>query len=156
MRGRMSDAPSYAKPVGVGEVMEGGTVCEVMSAGVPRFRPGDIVLAHTGWQTHALSTARDFASSIRSRRRADRAGRARHAGYDRIHRIARDRQTEGRRNGRGVGGLRRGRLGGRTDRQGRRRRVVGIAGGADKCSYVRTSSASTIASITAGRIFRSG
>ena len=30
MRGRMSDAPSYAKPVGVGEVMEGGTVSEVI------------------------------------------------------------------------------------------------------------------------------
>ena len=28
MRGRMSDAPSYAKPVGIGEVMEGGTVSE--------------------------------------------------------------------------------------------------------------------------------
>src|SRR4026208_1254295 len=54
MRGRMSDAPSYAKPVSVGEVMEGGTVCEVMTAGVPQFSPGDIVLAHTGWQTHAL------------------------------------------------------------------------------------------------------
>jgi NADPH-dependent curcumin reductase CurA len=29
MRGRMSDAPSYAKPVGIGYVMEGGTVSEV-------------------------------------------------------------------------------------------------------------------------------
>jgi NADPH-dependent curcumin reductase CurA len=28
MRGRMSDAPSYAKPVGIGDVMEGGTVSE--------------------------------------------------------------------------------------------------------------------------------
>ena len=36
MRGRMSDAPSYAKPVGVGDVMEGGTVSEV----VPRTSPG--------------------------------------------------------------------------------------------------------------------
>jgi NADPH-dependent curcumin reductase CurA len=55
MRGRMSDAPSYAKPVGIGEVMEGGTVCEVAASENPDFRPGDIVLAHTGWQTHALS-----------------------------------------------------------------------------------------------------
>src|SRR5690349_8389123 len=55
MRGRMSDAPSYAKPVGIGEVMEGGTVCEVLTSGLPAFRPGDMVLAHTGWQTHALS-----------------------------------------------------------------------------------------------------
>jgi NADPH-dependent curcumin reductase len=36
MRGRMSDAPSYAKPVGIGDVMEGGTFSEVM----PRTSPG--------------------------------------------------------------------------------------------------------------------
>ena len=55
MRGRMSDAPSYAKPVGVGEVMEGGTVNEVAASNNDNYKPGDIVLAHTGWQTHALS-----------------------------------------------------------------------------------------------------
>src|SRR6266850_4392930 len=56
MRGRMSDAPSYAKPVGVGEVMEGGTVSEVAASDNKAYAPGDIVLGHTGWQTHALST----------------------------------------------------------------------------------------------------
>lgn len=55
MRGRMSDAASYAKPVGVGEVMEGGTVSEVASSNIERFAKGDIVLSHTGWQTHAIS-----------------------------------------------------------------------------------------------------
>ena len=55
MRSRMSDAPSYAKPVGIGEVMEGGAVSEVMASDVPRFAPGDIVVGRTGWQTHALS-----------------------------------------------------------------------------------------------------
>src|SRR4051812_4862541 len=55
MRGRMSDAPSYAKPVGVDEVMEGGTVNEVIASNNDKFATGDIVLAHTGWQTHAIS-----------------------------------------------------------------------------------------------------
>src|SRR3954454_24263086 len=55
MRGRMSDAPSYAKPVGIGEVMEGGTVNEVVASNNDKFAIGDIVLAHTGWQTHAIS-----------------------------------------------------------------------------------------------------
>ena len=55
MRGRMSDAPSYAKPVGIGEVMEGGTVSEVVASNVARFAKGDIVVGRTGWQTHALS-----------------------------------------------------------------------------------------------------
>ncbi len=55
MRGRMSDAPSYAKPVGIEEVMEGGTVNEVAASNNDSYKPGDIVLGHTGWQTHALS-----------------------------------------------------------------------------------------------------
>src|SRR5271169_2180798 len=55
MRGRMSGAPSYAKPVGIGEVMEGGTVSEVVTSNIPRFAKGDIVVGRTGWQTYALS-----------------------------------------------------------------------------------------------------
>ena len=55
MRGRMSDAPSYAKPVGIGEVIEGGTVSEVVTSNVHRFAKGDIVVGRTGWQSHALS-----------------------------------------------------------------------------------------------------
>ena len=54
MRGRMSDAPSYAKSVGIGDVMEGGTVSEVVASNVPRFAKGDIVVGRTGWQTYAL------------------------------------------------------------------------------------------------------
>ena len=41
MGGRMSDAPSYAKPVGIGEVMEGSTVSEVVTSNVHRFAKGD-------------------------------------------------------------------------------------------------------------------
>jgi NADPH-dependent curcumin reductase CurA len=55
MRGRMSDAPSYARPVPVGGVMEAGTVCEVIASNNPAFAQSDIVLARAGWQTHALS-----------------------------------------------------------------------------------------------------
>jgi NADPH-dependent curcumin reductase CurA len=55
MRGRMSDAPSYAAPVPVGGVMEGGTVAEVVASNNPGFAKGDIVLSRSGWQTHALS-----------------------------------------------------------------------------------------------------
>jgi NADPH-dependent curcumin reductase len=55
MRGRMSDGPSYATPVPVGGVMEAGTVNEVIGSNNPNFAKGDIVLARAGWQTHALS-----------------------------------------------------------------------------------------------------
>src|SRR3954466_6286284 len=55
MRGRMSDGPSYAQPVPIGGVMEGGTVSEVIASNHPGFARGDIVLSRAGWQTHALS-----------------------------------------------------------------------------------------------------
>lgn len=56
MRGRMSDSPSYAPPVAVGEVMVGGAVCRVEQSLLPDFVPGDWVLANTGWQDYAVSS----------------------------------------------------------------------------------------------------
>jgi len=55
MRGRMDDGPSYSAPVPIGGVMEGGTVCEVVASNNPGFAKGDFVLAHTGWQQYAVS-----------------------------------------------------------------------------------------------------
>jgi hypothetical protein len=54
MRGRMSDAKSYAQPVPIGGVMEGGTVCEVLVSKAPGLAPGDFVVGHTGWQSHSV------------------------------------------------------------------------------------------------------
>src|SRR4030081_3187634 len=61
MRGRMSDGPSYATPVPIGGVMEGGTVCEVIASNNRGFAGGDIVLSRAGWQTHALSDGKGLA-----------------------------------------------------------------------------------------------
>jgi NADPH-dependent curcumin reductase CurA len=55
MRGRMDAGPSYAPPVEVGAVMEGGTVSEVVRSNLPPYRPGDVVVARAGWQEYALS-----------------------------------------------------------------------------------------------------
>ena len=55
MRGRMSAAKSYAAPVEVGDVMVGGTVCQVESSRHPDFADGDYVLSYSGWQSHQLS-----------------------------------------------------------------------------------------------------
>jgi NADPH-dependent curcumin reductase CurA len=55
MRGRMNAGPSYAKAVEVGEVMEGRSVAEVIQSGIPEYKPGDLVVAGTGWQEYALS-----------------------------------------------------------------------------------------------------
>ncbi|RZP78455.1 NADP-dependent oxidoreductase [Vibrio vulnificus] len=55
MRGRMSDAKSYAEPVGIDEVMVGGTVCQVEVSNHAEFEVGEWVLAYTGWQDYAIS-----------------------------------------------------------------------------------------------------
>ncbi len=55
MRGRMSAAKSYSAPVEIGQVMEGGTVSEVLESRYPGLKQGDIVLSFSGWQSHALA-----------------------------------------------------------------------------------------------------
>ncbi|SDR71334.1 hypothetical protein SAMN04488570_0120 [Nocardioides scoriae] len=55
MRGRMSDAPSYAAPVAVGDVLEGATVCVVEESRHPDWAVGDAALSYSGWQSHAIS-----------------------------------------------------------------------------------------------------
>lgn len=57
MRGRMSDAESYADPVAIDDVMVGGTVCQVEASNHPDYEAGEWVLAYTvGWQDYAIST----------------------------------------------------------------------------------------------------
>src|SRR5438132_1973452 len=55
MRGRMNDGKSYAKPLEIGEVMTGETVAHVLVSNNSAYVKGDVVLARTGWRTHALS-----------------------------------------------------------------------------------------------------
>ena len=55
MRGRISDAPSYAATVQIGEVMVGGTVCQVVESKHPDYVAGQWVLAASGWQDYAVS-----------------------------------------------------------------------------------------------------
>src|SRR5688500_3701398 len=59
MRGRMSDRASYARPVGIGEVMVGGTVARVVSSNVGGYAAGDIVVGYGGWQDYSLFKADD-------------------------------------------------------------------------------------------------
>ncbi len=55
MRGRMSDAKSYADPVALGEVMVGGTVCQVEQSNHADYQQGEWVLSYSGWQDYAIS-----------------------------------------------------------------------------------------------------
>ncbi len=60
MRGRMSDAPSYATPVKLGDPMGGHTVSEVIESRHPGFSKGDLVTGYDGWQSYGLSNGRDL------------------------------------------------------------------------------------------------
>jgi len=55
MRGRMSDAKSYAKGVDIGEVMVGQTIGEVVESRHPSLRMGDTVLTPLGWQLYGTT-----------------------------------------------------------------------------------------------------
>ena len=52
MRGRMSEAKSYAKGVDIGEVMVGQTVGEVVESKNEKLKKGDKVLTQLGWQLY--------------------------------------------------------------------------------------------------------
>jgi hypothetical protein len=55
MRGRISEAKSYAEPVQIGHVMVGGTVGTVVESRHPGYRPGEVVVGYWGWQEYAVS-----------------------------------------------------------------------------------------------------
>ena len=58
MRGRMDDAKSYAAPVPIGGIMEGGAVGEVIASNSPYFQVGDFAFGMFGWTTHATASAK--------------------------------------------------------------------------------------------------
>ncbi len=60
MRGRMSDAPSYAPSVAIGEVMVGATIAEVVTSKSSGVAPGDLVVANGGWQEYAVQDGRSL------------------------------------------------------------------------------------------------
>jgi NADPH-dependent curcumin reductase CurA len=55
MRGRMSDEPSYAASVGIGQPMVGHTVSQVIESRNPAFAAGDFVTGYDGWREAAVS-----------------------------------------------------------------------------------------------------
>ena len=57
MRGRMNDAKSYAQPQPLGQVMQGGTVGEVVESRHPKYAVGDKVVGFGGWQEYSVVDA---------------------------------------------------------------------------------------------------
>ena len=57
MRGRMNESKSYAQPQPLGQVMQGGTVGEIVESRNPRFAVGDKVVGFGGWQQYSVVDA---------------------------------------------------------------------------------------------------
>ncbi|OZI19694.1 NADP-dependent oxidoreductase [Bordetella genomosp. 9] len=138
MRGRMDERKSYAPPVALGSTMEGETAAQVIASRHPDYAVGDIVLARTGWCSHANVAARGL-------RKLDPAlapittglgvlGMPGFTAYSGLRFIGQPRTGEtvvvAAASG-PVGSL----VGQWAQIQGAR--AVGIAGGADKCAHVR-------------------
>ncbi len=57
MRGRMSESKSYAAPQPLGQVMQGGTVGEVVESTNPKYAVGEKVVGFGGWQQYSVVDA---------------------------------------------------------------------------------------------------
>ena len=61
MRNMMDEiAPVYSRSLRLGEPIAGGTVNRVVASRHPRWRTGDLVLGNAGWQDYALSDGQDL------------------------------------------------------------------------------------------------
>ena len=57
MRGRMNESKSYAAPQPLGQVMQGGTAGEIVESRHPRYAVGDQVVGFGGWQEYSVVDA---------------------------------------------------------------------------------------------------
>ncbi|MFT7220350.1 MAG: NADPH-dependent curcumin reductase CurA [Candidatus Azotimanducaceae bacterium] len=56
MRGWLNDVKSYVPPVQIGEVMRAGTVGQVVESNHPGYQPGDYIQGQLGWQEYAINS----------------------------------------------------------------------------------------------------
>ena len=138
MRGRMNDAPSYAPPVAIDEVMVGATVCQVAASKNPDFETGEWVLAYSGWQLYALSDGSDLTKLGKKPEKPSYAlgilGMPGFTAYMGLLDIGKPKAGDTL-----VVAAAAGPVGATVGQIGRLKgcRVVGVAGTAQKCSYVK-------------------
>lgn len=140
MRGRMNDVKSYASPLQIGDVMIGESAGVVVESKSARFAVGDYVTAHMGWQSalvaddsHPMLTKVDTANAPLSAYLGV-VGMPGRTAYFGLTELGRPQAGETL-----VVSAASGAVGSVVGQIGRilGLRVVGIAGGAEKCAYVR-------------------
>jgi hypothetical protein len=141
MRGRMNDAKSYAQPQPLNQVMQGGTVGEVVASRHAGYQPGDKVVGFAGWQQYSVVNA----NAVGALRKVDTSrvplsaylgpvGMPGVTGWYGLTQICKPKegQTIAVSAASGAVGTVVGQLA-----KARGCRVVGIAGGAEKCAFVK-------------------
>jgi NADPH-dependent curcumin reductase CurA len=140
MRGRLREQQTYAQPVNPGEVMTGETVGEVVASSHPDFVPGDVAVGARGWQSHSVTPGERLVKL--SRHGAPLStylgvlGMPGATAYRGISEICRPKKGETV-----VVSAASGAVGSVAGQLARRSgaRVVGVAGGAEKCLWVQDS-----------------
>ena len=136
MRGRMNDARSYMPPVALDAPMAAQTVSVVEASNNPAYRAGELVVANAGWQDYAVSDGRDLMRIDPALERPSYAlgvlGMPGLTAYVGLLDIGEPRSGETV-----VVGAATGAVGSVVGQIAKLRgcRVVGVAGGADKCDY---------------------
>jgi len=64
IRGWMDDAPSYMPPIPVGSVMRGTTIARVIESRCDGFLPGDIVQGLNGWEDYSITPGAGFTAKV--------------------------------------------------------------------------------------------
>jgi NADPH-dependent curcumin reductase CurA len=139
MRGRISGAPSYAKPVDIGAVIEGRVVGRIVRSRASGFHEGDHVYGGYGWQLYSAVPAKDLLKLDPGEAPLSTAlsvlgmpGLTAYVGLTEIGRPQRGETVVVSAASGAVGAV----AGQLAKREGVR--VIGIAGGRDKCRYVET------------------
>jgi NADPH-dependent curcumin reductase len=140
MRGRMNAGPSYVPPVAIDATMTGQTVSVVEASDNPGFAPGELVLANVGWQDFGLSDGRDLVKIDPATPKPSYAlgvlGMPGLTAYVGLLDIGQPKAAETL-----VVAAATGAVGSVVGQIGKIRgcRVIGVAGGREKCEYARTT-----------------
>ena len=140
MRGRLREEQTYAVAIQTGEVMTGETVGEVVASAHPGFAPGDLVVGSRGWQSHSVTPGDNLVKIAKGAAPLSAylgvLGMPGATAYAGVTEICKPKPNETF-----VVSAASGAVGSVAGQLAKRAgaRVVGIAGGAEKCLWVQDS-----------------